>query len=366
MSASRVYALGSSPSVYLMCHEIASLSFQPRVPELVLLLQDQKKLNRFLDNESRLVIEKPKGGYKGSHQYMASCSPPKFASGEVAKVDNLIVGEKKPRSFAQALKKYSESIHTDTNVLLLNPTVGLVDVLRKKVWQERGMCPNLFIGMTNERHISRPSEFTAQLSSYKNSLQICAVPKTHNNYSYEQDVQNAKEMANTNNLLRLFKSVNEEESGSVLGVMNRSYGDLLLYRYEELIIQSCVLPITALYGLRFHDLKASHDLLKMVRALIAEFTHTIKTTDKFVSQIPPAEGALNNDRLVASVSRALNRDRRRILNEMNVHDINQFNGFFALKARKHNIKCLFNDTVMTCAKAKLSLTRQAKLDYRSL
>ncbi|SCU96735.1 LAFA_0G07822g1_1 [Lachancea sp. 'fantastica'] len=366
MSASRVYALGNSPLVYLMSHEIASLSFQPRVPELVLLLQDQKKLNRFLQNESRLVVERPKGGYRGSHQYMASCSPPKFASGEVAKVDNVIVGEKTPKSFTHALKKYMDSIHSGTNVLLMNPTVGLVDILRKNVWRERENSPKLFIGVANERHISRPSEFTTQLSSYKSSIQISAVPESHRGYSYQEDVQHAQELAETNPLLRLLKSVNEEQSGSVFGVTNRSYGDLLLYRYEELITKSCVLPITTIYGPQSLDITVSGELMKMVRNLVREFTFTIKITDKFVNHIPHSAGALNQERLVSAVCRALNSDKRKLYNETNVHDINQFNGYFALQAKKRNIQLPFNEAMMICAKAKLELAHESSLNYKSL
>ncbi|CEP61432.1 Cbs2p LALA0_S03e02740g [Lachancea lanzarotensis] len=366
MSAPRVYALGNSPLVYLMCNEIASLSFQPRVPELVLLLQDQKKLNRFLHNESKLVLERPKGGYKGSNQYMASCSPPKFASGEVAKVDNVIIGEKTPKLFTNALKKYTKSIHSGTNVLLLNPTVGLVDILRKNVWHERENSPKVFIGVTNERHISQPSEFTTHLSSYKSSLQVSAVPDTHLGYSYQEDVQQAQELAKTNSLLRLLKSINEEQSGSVFGVSNRSYGDLLLYRYEELITQSCVLPITALYGPQPHDITASGELMKIVRNLVQEFTYTIQATDRFVNQIPHSSGALDQERLVSAVWRALKSDRRKLFYETNFHHINQFNGFFALQAKKRNIKCPFNEAMMICAKAKLELAHDSNFNHRSL
>ncbi|SCU81734.1 LADA_0C00760g1_1 [Lachancea dasiensis] len=366
MSVPRVYTLGSAPLVYLMSHELASLSFQPKVPEIVLLLQDQKKLNRFLENESKLVIRSRGGGADYSCQYMASCSPPKFASGDLAKLDNLVVGEKKPRASIQALKKYSRSLHSDTNVLLLNPAMGLLDLLRKNIWNERGFVPNLFIGVTNTSGFCRPKEFTAELPNFQNTLQICSVPRTHEGYTYEGDVQGAAMAMESNNLLKLFAAVNQEQSGSGLGIVCRPYGDVLLYRLEQLIVQSCVNPIMALYGAQAHDLMTSESLVKMTRALITEFVHVLKSTDKFINNIPYSQGALDAERLLAAVARYCKSYNSKAFNELNVHDVNQLNGFFALKARRRNIRCPLNDAIMACSKAKLELARNARLDFRYL
>ncbi|SCV04043.1 LANO_0G07800g1_1 [Lachancea nothofagi CBS 11611] len=366
MNVPRVYALGNAPLVHLMCHELASLSFQPKVPEVVLLLQDQKKLNRFLENESKVEIQRNNGGFDGVKQYMASCSPPKFASGEIARIDNLIIGENNPRSFIDSIKKYTESIDCDTNLLLLNPNMGVRDMLRKNIWHEQESLPNLFMGITNLEDVCRTAEFTIQFPGFHEALQVCSVPKTHMGYSYEQDVRTTEKLSTTNSLSRLLKSVNKEETGSAMGVVSRPYGDLLLYRYEELIVRSCVAPISVMYGQQAHDLQASDSLTKMIRTLVAEFTYTIKATDKFIPLIPHSKGALDQHRLFSTVSRHFKKTKYRDFRRPTINDINLSNGFFALKARKLNIRSPLNDTIMACAKAKLQLARKSELDYRYL
>lgn len=364
MNVPRVYALGNAPLNYLVCHEIASLSVQPRVPELVLLLQDQRKLNRFLENESKLYVRRQDNSRSSSKQYMASCSPPKYASGEIAKIDNLIIGETRSPAFVNALKKYSECIHNDTNVLLLNPGFGVMEQLEQSVWEQKGFVPNIFMGLADLEQSFLPSEFSMQYSRVRQPLQICSVPKVNISYDYQQDKHNTQVLEGTNNLLRLMKMLDRENTFSNIGVATRPYGDLLLRRYEELVIASCIKPLTALYPEK--GVSENTSLLQIICSLVREFTRIIKATDPHLQHIPHFESIIDEERLFVLVSRNLKKRSRSAFSEPTIRDINQYNGYFMMKAKASGLWCQSNSFIMKCAKAKLELQQKNATDFRYL
>ncbi|CUS22135.1 LAQU0S04e08988g1_1 [Lachancea quebecensis] len=364
MNVPRVYTLGNAPLTYLVCHEIASLSIQPRVPELVLLLQDQRKLNRFLENESKIYIKRRDNSRDSSKQYMASCSPPKYASGEIATIDNLIIGETRPPTFVNALKKYSECIHNETNVLLLNPGFGVREQLEQSVWEQKGFVPNIFMGLADLENSFLPSEFTMQYSRVHQPLKICRVPKGPVGYDYQQDKHDAQTLESTNNMLGLLKMLDRESTFSNIGVATRPYGDLLLCRYEELVIQSCIKPLSALFPEK--GISESTTVLGIVQTLVREFTRIIKATDPYLQHIPHSEKIINEERLFAVVLKKLKKRSRSLLNQPTIRDINQYNGYFVMKSKASGLWCQSNYFIMKCAKAKLELQQKNATDFRYL
>lgn len=123
---------------------------QPKVPLVVLLLNDQKKLDRFLDNDSKIVVKSNNNSKEIHHrQFMASCVPPILNNGEIAPIENLIVSDNSSKFITAQLSKYGKSLKPETNILFLNPSLNLLEYVHRYRWRSVQTRPNLFMGFTS-------------------------------------------------------------------------------------------------------------------------------------------------------------------------------------------------------------------------
>ena len=133
----RVYTLGNSPLANYFAYAISKISSQPQIPNVVLLLSDQKKLDRFLEQDSTLtLLDDNSTDRSNSMQFMAACSPPTYANGDPAIIDNLILAEQSKKHFTSLLDFYSRSLRDTTNLLFLNPPMGALEYMYDKIWSE--------------------------------------------------------------------------------------------------------------------------------------------------------------------------------------------------------------------------------------
>ncbi|SCW04106.1 LAFE_0H06062g1_1 [Lachancea fermentati] len=372
MSVPRVYALGNAPILPLLCHEIASLSIQPKVPEVVLLLQDQKKLGRFLNNDSKLTIQTEYNSDQKYQQFMASCSPPVYATGELVRMKNLIVGECRPKSFTMSLQKYAQSIDSDTNILLLNPTFGLIDFLYRNLWVYEKDRPNVFIGEgCTDQGILSAREFTLKFTGYKEPFNISSVPRSLDEYDHEVELQRVAQFERENEMLRLLNMINKEETLCALNVVNYPYGDLLLIRYENLILNSCIHPLVAIFDSQnSSELLQSKHAMSLVKQLIHEQVMILRANNKFLFSIPNATVALNENRLYDLVVYKLKFNpfpkMTKDISILNRTDVNYLNGYFSRLAQKKGINAALNDSLTKIVKSKVDLMRNRVLNYKYL
>lgn len=367
----RVYSLGNAPIISIISHEIAQLSRQPKVPQVVLLLNDQKKLNRFLENDSSLTFENKNEKTRTFNQFMASCSPPMFASGEISNVENLIVAEHKSKAFTTSLQKYVKSVDPSTNLLLVNPGFGVIEYLYKNMWPEKDTRPNLFVAVAPQDCVTQTQEFNFALNSHKVPMRISPVPRDLHSYEYRCASEELDKYENTNDLLKLLKMT--KESPKTLEMLFYSYGDLLLSRYEKLIIDSCIGPLTVLY-----DCHHNSELLKIsyvpqtIDQLIKEQVNILTKTNRFLSSIPHATVALDRSRLCQLALHTLEVNKhgiskmKRDMDVLNSTDINQLNGYFVSLARYKKLDCYMNETIMNLVKGKVELNKYKALNYRYL
>ncbi|CCC68384.1 hypothetical protein NCAS_0B03000 [Naumovozyma castellii] len=376
----RLYTLGNSAISPLIASEIAKLPTQPKVPKIVLLLQDQKQLQRFLDGDSKISIHH-KGEIPSSElQFMASCNPPIYSTGEVATIDNLLVAEHRAKSLTSSLTKYKKSISPTTNVMLVNPPFGSIEYLYEKVWKQPSIRPNLFIGMTkvrNPTHIAKASnEFHVNVRKNGLSMFLSPIPRDLRNYN--PLLVNEQDMMKENEFIRLLK---ETESHSRRNTLESTplefvllpFGELLLFRLERLIVDSCIESLSLLY-----DCQYSGELLMLVKAtellrrLIKEQVKILKIAYPSLSVITNSSIALDQDRLynliIDSLKKSSNQSKAsRLKKPVPIQsNIDELCGYFVRLAYSNNIDCKWNEMLKWLVKGKLLLAKHRRLDYHYL
>lgn len=382
----RVYSLGNSPMTYLLALRIAQLPSQPKVPLVVLLLNDQKKLDRFLDNDSKIVVKSNNNSKEIHHrQFMASCVPPILNNGEIAPIENLIVSDNSSKFITAQLSKYGKSLKPETNILFLNPSLNLLEYVHRYRWRSVQTRPNLFMGFTSPVEVGTiHQEFQLSIDTKKriqfHLAKIDDFPSLggagrNTDLPLVGDrLTNEKE----NPFNKLFKEMAKLRPGIGSKLVNfdlrvRSFHDLFFTALENLMLESCIEPLLAVY-----DCTYKKELLKIAGAqdtihkLINEQLFVIDQSYPSLKNYPNYSIIFEKERIFNLIMKDLkvNGHRRaklaQSLEQLNHTNIDELNGFFVSLGKYKKCDCRWNEMILTLVKGKQSIVKQKALDYHYL
>ncbi|QLL31883.1 hypothetical protein HG536_0C00500 [Torulaspora globosa] len=373
----RAYSLVNNPIASLLAYEIAQIPSQPKVPQVVLLLNDQKKLSRFLENDSKLTIQKGNDSDYHHTQFMASHLPPVYSSGQVASIANAIFSGPHTKGLVQSIRKYCACFHGFSNILLVDPPAGAIEHLYRKVWRTVHSRPNLFVGVTTQRErriATSVDEFRIDVKQGTLSLSISPVPKDFKHYTFNTTFDDELKRRHDVDLFKLLDAASNNESGVVpLDIRYHSYGELLLMRLERLIVESCTEPLAAIYGCRYiGELLFSSQADDMIRKMIKEQMRILWLTHPFLANIQNSGIALDCERLYSVIKKELNSgiDRKSVMrlkvDQLEATNVNELTGYFVRLAAYRKIDCKWNEAVTNLVKGKVALTRHRALSHKYL
>ncbi|CAI4058479.1 Cbs2p SKDI_04G4180 [Saccharomyces kudriavzevii IFO 1802] len=383
----RVYFLGNSSMTYLLALRIAQLPSQPKVPSIVLLLNDQKKLNRFLSNDSKIVVKSNSSDKEIHHrQFMASCVPPILNNSEIAPIENLIISDASSKFITAQLSKYSRSLKPETNILFLNPSLNLLEYLHRYRWRSDQTRPNLFMGFTSPVEIGTIHQEFQLVIKMKERMKfhiakIDDFPPMGHVYRkagpplIDDRPKNEKE---NNTLYKLFREMSKLRSGIGSKLVNfdliiHTFHDLFFIELENLIIESCTEPLLAVYDCVFKK-----ELLKVpgaqdiIHKLIKEQLSIIDQSYSSLKNYPNYSVIFEEERMFNLVIRDLkvNGHKRaklaQSLRQLNQTNIDELNGYFVTLGKYKKCNCRWNEMILTLIKGKWSIAKQKALDYHYL
>ncbi|QLQ82291.1 hypothetical protein HG537_0H00520 [Torulaspora globosa] len=367
----RVYSLVNNPIASLLAYEIAQIPSQPKVPQVVLLLNDQKKLSRFLENDSKLTIQRGNDPDYHHTQFMASHLPPVYSSGQVASMANAIFSGPHTKGVVQSIRKYRACFEDFSNILLVDPPAGAIEHLYRKVWQNVDSRPNLFVGVTGDRSVAtRIDEFRIDVKPGTLSLSVSPVPKDFKHYTFDDELKRRQDV----DLLSLLDAASGNENAIVpLDIRYYSYGELLLIRLERLIVESCTEPLAAIYGCKYiGELLFSNQADDMIRKMIKEQMRILWLTHPFLANIQNSGIALDCERLYSVIKKELKAgvDRKSMMrlkiDQLEATNVNELTGYFVRLAAYRKIDCKWNEAVTNMVKGKVALTRHRALSHKYL
>ncbi|GCF01450.1 hypothetical protein ZYGM_000496 [Zygosaccharomyces mellis] len=366
----RVYSLVNNSIASLLAYEIAQLPNQPKVSQVVLLLNDRYKLNRFLDNDSKLLLQNSEGLNFHQTQFMASDRPPVYSSGEIAAIDNLIVSAKHSMAMIRSIQKFKNSLNCNSNVLLLNPPFGTVEQLYRNIWPQEER-PNIILGVTPAQdpfYATEPTEFHLRLRRKNIPLRMSPLPKTLSNYNHEQAVQDLEKFKQNNDLMKVIQSASQNHKSPIeFDLTLYTHDELLLMRLENLIILSCIKPLAFLFDCYSKsELLGSRRALDIIHKLIKEQIFILLSSYPFLVGIPHCNIALDADRLYEQVIRFLRGSRVNYLNKLECNNSRELTGYFVQLAYHRKLNCRWNQTITTLAQGKTEFQKHRALNYLHL
>ncbi|KOH01038.1 Cbs2p [Saccharomyces eubayanus] len=382
----RVYSLGNSPMSYLLALRIAQLPSQPKVPLVVLLLNDQKKLNRFLDNDSKIIVKSNNNNKEIHHrQFMASCVPPILNNGEIAPIENLIISDKSSKFITAQLSKYSKSLTPETNILLLNPSLNLLEYMHRYRWRSAQTRPNLFMGFTSPVEVGTiHQEFQLSIDTKKriqfHLAKIDDFPSLggagrNTDLPLIGDRPTNEKETPFNKLFKEMAKLRPRIGSRLINfdLHVHSFHDLFFVALENLMLESSIEPLLAVY-----DCTYKKELLKIAGAqdtihkLINEQLFVIDQSYPSLKNYPNYSIIFEKERIFNLIMRDLkvNGNKRaklaRSLEQLNHTNIDELNGYFVALAKYKKCDCRWNEMILTLVKGKQSITKQKALDYHYL
>ncbi|KAL6945196.1 hypothetical protein ACO0QE_002644 [Hanseniaspora vineae] len=395
----RVYMSGSTPVLRNLALSLAQHSKQPNpVPNIILLLKDNLKLNRFLEQGSYLSSSLSAGNAQSNlrKQFMASCEPPKFANGHIAPIENLIISDSTYFDFKSNIKKYSQCLNNDehpSNVLLLNPGLDTVRYYETQ-WLKQNLNANLFVATTQPGVFSKVGEFL----SVKNkdvlaplTLQISQINKVieveeENSHSdqapeassttrddaqnetsanvlsfdaqkeHEDYEENFLQLKAKNPLLDLIDATSKEIPQQLIAT-RKSYEHFLIEELEKLCISSCVGAMNVIFDENnMCLLKTSNNLEGIWNRMTAEFSHLV------AQMYPNLSYAFSNERMNNLILKYLNENKNSTLpmqQELNTHkkynSIHRSSGLLVRMASFNKLSLPTTELIYNMAKSKINL-----------
>ncbi|CAH00987.1 Cbs2p [Kluyveromyces lactis] len=366
MSLPRVYTVGTSNIASALAFDIAKIPTQPTIPNVVVLLQDSKLLTKFTDQNSKLTVFRKT---PETRQFMASCAPPKLATGAITAIDNLIVAEATNKSFTMTFQKYKKSLDSNSNVLIVNPGYGLLEFINRYIWNKDEERPKLFIANVDNDHgtIINSKGFTLRINKNPIPISITKVPDRIKNYTYEKTLK--EEWTETFPLMQLLAKLKEPtKSHHIFQPSFHQYGVFMLIKCERLLIDSCVEPLAVLFeSQRYGELLKSPFFQQLVDELLTEQINILNICYPFLRSTPHFDAVFNKDILKKVIHKHIY-DRRfmrpRMLENskaLNKTNINQLTGYFISLAKYKKIPVPKNEMVFNLVRGKIQSTKDRAL-----
>ena len=307
--------------------------------EIIPLLRNRDRLRDFQENRgSRIVVRKlfKEDTPMYSHQISRSYCPETFPRDQ--RIQNLIVTTKTYQTKA-ALLPFLPYINKDTNILLIQNGLGVLEELRGDVFTDAMTRPNLFQGVIGHGAYQEADSVT-NFAGYVD-LKIARLPWTDNECEVIQTEETVKMDASLNPLVR---ALTEPRFAKEFNVMHMSYQELLIYQLSKFLVNSCVNPITAIIDCVNGELRAgcrkiftsivteSLEILKL--AYVPLFEYKDKYNGKPGYPTIDVDSTLNLDHLVehiVSIATGLNARNSSSMRQdtLNLRDteINYINGY---------------------------------------
>lgn len=333
----RVYILGAGAMGTLVAHELAHT--HPAL-QTILLFKNQRRLDSFIANESLVQVTRyiHDNIITTKAQLLAGREPPVGADSQrLAAIENLIVSTKTYQT-AQALQPYVQSLPKDSNVLLLQNGMGVLDEI-KTLWPEGGL-PNFYQAISTHGAYKTLPESVHHVGLGKLSI--------------------AKIGEESDGIPPFIQRMLEAPH---LNAEYIPYTQLILVQMEKLVVNACINPLTAVFDCFNGDLLYGSHITRIFKNIILEATTVLKRDHRVLSTIPEANAFLDDKRLlqlVLDVCRLTAKNSlsmREDVRHLNPTEVEYINGYIVKLGRKHRIPTPTNNLMRMMVRNRLSMNR---------
>ncbi|CCF57915.1 hypothetical protein KAFR_0D02670 [Kazachstania africana CBS 2517] len=205
--------------------------------EVIPLFRNTEKLSKF-QNEGKSTISIRKVFLKEaplvSAKLVRSYSPETFNDDHI---ENLVITTKTYQT-KEAIKPYLDFITPETNIILIQNGLGVLEVLKDEVFVEQSKRPNLFQGVIGHGCY----QDSAYIFNHAGNagMKIARLPWDDNMVQHESVL---KQDAVDNSLVKILM---EKDFASIFNTTHMTYQEMLLGQLQKFLVNSCINPVTAI------------------------------------------------------------------------------------------------------------------------
>lgn len=345
--SNQVYILGVGGIGGLISYELSTIKDKP---EVTLLFRSTTKANYFEKTNRpeifvRRIFKDPvemvsSGGFKAG-----------TAQDLTGYIQNLIISTKTYQT-RDALKPYIPFINKDTNILLVQNGLGVVDELYQHVWPEVNERPTFYQGVINHgAFISQTVPDNYEIThSGDSTFFIGKIPK-------DLDVGESVEISKP-----LF--IQQLEDAKALRTTFIPYDDLLLIQLRKFMVNACINPNTSIIDCINGELNTIEEARSFFSDIIEEAVEVFIATIPALKNNPKTEKSLNKQDLleiVMDVGTVVNKKNSSSMRQDVLHlrdtEIDYINGYVVYLAERHGMKANINKAITKLLKIKLEILR---------
>ncbi|SCU99945.1 LAME_0G06546g1_1 [Lachancea meyersii CBS 8951] len=229
----KVFVLGFGSIGVLLASQLQQNARVSVVP----LFRSEKRLQDFGDSERKVSVKctYDEGVSIRENVYNGATCPELFPKD--GKIDNLIITTKTYQT-KDALAPYMKYIHPQTNVMLVQNGLGVLEVLKDEVFVD--FRPNLFQGVISHG-VYQTTGFSFTHAGF-GDLKISRLPGADSDSIVQSNkfIGNDKE---SNSLLELFT---QPDFTKGLNVVHMTYQEMLLGQLEKYMVNTCMNSVTSI------------------------------------------------------------------------------------------------------------------------
>lgn len=350
---SKVHLLGVGAMGSLLSHELVQ-AHPHIIPNFTMLFKDSVSFDSFKHQDSKLVMNK----LDNTSSFSTINSD--YRVPVESKIENLIVATKTHQT-TDALRKYVDHITPDTNILLLQNGMGMLEHLNLTYWPYPERRPTIYQCISTHGAF-KSSPFVVNHVGI-GRLDIAKVTESSISDPSSDAASPYSDVKEMLTQLQLPEFIRDILSTKALNAHYLAYPQFLLKQIEKLIINTCINPLTAIFDCLNGELLYSPSLTKTMKKVIGEDVKVFKAEFPLLETIPDTEAVLDEDRLLQLVIQVCRttaknsssmREDVRLLKNTEIHWIN---GYIMNLAKKHDISANTNQFMLDMVREKLAISR---------
>lgn len=378
-----VFTLGLGSIGALLASHLERQALTSVVP----LLRSQEKVSRFQAQESTLGIRTlfEEGKPVKYARFNRVSSPDTFPLDirewtSTGQIDNLIITTKTYQT-KEALEPYLKYIHPETNIILVQNGLGVLEILKEEVFVD--FKPNLFQGVISHGVFQDPSTPSNAATAEDGSI-----PSTIFNHAGFADLKVARlpwdetQIVQSNSLLQrdrdgseLIQILMQDPIKQRLNIKHMTYQEMLLGQLEKFLVNACINPITSIVDCINGELDEiakpifSSIITESLDVLKVAYKPLFEYKAKNLQEFPELDvkGTLDPQRMLdfiikvgCQVNKKNSSSMRQDVVNLRDTEVGYINGYIVKLCSKHGLpegSCKVNKTVETLVGLRLDLNR---------
>ncbi|KAI0173632.1 hypothetical protein GGR52DRAFT_580206 [Hypoxylon sp. FL1284] len=269
--SSKIHIVGFDTHAKFIAHGLAAI---PKLPPVQILTHYPKSMTKWGEEGRAIQIFDTRGFPISTrdipcpaliHTYQARLRRSPI-------LDNIVVSTVSGAAMP-TLARLRPYIDRRTTLCLVQPGLGLMELLNERVFDDPALRPN-YVLCQNQHKLSRHSSFTYSLRHVPGHLLLHAVPRDEDE---DLDLKMAQALGSqhTEHMINLFSKASD------LNAVRLPWHIFLLQNLPDMIFQSVAETISVILGYRYHEVRANSYAMSLWRAMLHETLQIVSLLPEF-------------------------------------------------------------------------------------